>query len=368
MPQASDGKASVSQARSERGKGISLPGQPTEKAAAEVATEAGKSLVRGLGRLGNAMVDGWASTKEARAAAAKLAIETEASVAREIALMDARRQAELDEVDHQALLQRRALRLRAELEREQINLESIQAKAIEFTEADIDSDKPREIDDDWIFMFSDFAQRVSDAEIQSLWARALSCASIEGAAKLSAASLQTLSLFNRDIAKGFQGFVTAIKSLKSYPALPKSDPQNINLEVLQDLGLIRERPLVNRFSLADFRVGHYGETLAFGGDLYGLWALTVRGEEVANAIFREHVFELSADLELLYLTRFVEAQFPTRRTLDIQYSQGERNVGLCIHTMARSDWRALSVGIPPRLMRLLDWVDSRYSIQMLSGE
>lgn len=194
------------QAKNVGGKGITLPGQPTEEAVAEVGSEAGKSLLRGLARLGSAAVDGWVSKKEARAAAAKLAIETEAAIAKEQALTQARRQEEIQEIEHHALLHRRAQRIRLEFEREQRNLEAVEVKAIEFTEGDTENANARELDDDWLFRFSDLAQHISDDQVQGLWARALSSASITGATKLSGASLQTLSLFDKHIADSFERF------------------------------------------------------------------------------------------------------------------------------------------------------------------
>src|ERR1700681_909734 len=117
---------------------MSLPGQPTEEAAAEVASEAGKSLVRGFANLAGATFDNWIATKQAKAMAARLAIETDARIASETALTGARRQFEVSEIEHQAVLHRRLDRMRYELEREQLNLEAIQMKALEFAEEDPD--------------------------------------------------------------------------------------------------------------------------------------------------------------------------------------------------------------------------------------
>jgi hypothetical protein len=178
---------------STQGRGLSLPGQPTEEAVAEVASEAGKSLVRGLGKLGNTYVSEWAAKLEAKAEATRLAIETDAKIKADAALATVRREQEAAEFDHRAALERRAQRLRIELAREQMNLEAIERRALEFTEHDPDNSNPREIDEDWLFKFADLAQKVSDANVQALWARALSSAAMQGPTKLSAAASRPLA-------------------------------------------------------------------------------------------------------------------------------------------------------------------------------
>src|SRR6266851_2476986 len=143
------------------GRGLSLPGQPTEEAIAQVGSEAGRSLLRGLAKLGNAYVTKWTATKEAQAEAARLAIETASGIETEAALTKARRDHEIAELEHQAVLQRRLERLRHELAREQLNLEAIERRALEFTEGDPENANGRDIDEDWLFRFADFAQNIS---------------------------------------------------------------------------------------------------------------------------------------------------------------------------------------------------------------
>lgn len=345
------------------GKGVSIPGQPLEEAAADVASAAGKSLVRGLARLGNATIEEWASSKEARAAAAKLAIETEAALAKERALVNARRRNQLDEMDHQALLERRAQRLRLELAREQLNIESVQAKAIEYTESDPDSDKPREIDDDWLFMFSDFAQRVSDSDVQTLWARVLSSASVSERTKVSAASLQTLSLMDNACALDFQKFISVLVTLNHYPTFRGKDPQAINLGVLQDLGLVKESLREGSFPLADFSVGAPPSNARFG-PIASVMGLTLRGHEIASAVFHSEEFSLPADMQQAYLQAFVADYLTNLRSLVLHYSGARGVVAITLLKEPKfSEWRAAIDGsIPPRLAGLLDWAESRYGI------
>ncbi len=226
---------------------VSLPGQPTEEAAAEVATAAGKSAVRGFGNLLDATFSGFISTRHARADAARLAIETDAKIASERALVDARRQYELSEIDHQGLVRRRLDRAYNEFRREQQNLKSIEKKAIEFAEHDPESDKAREIDQDWIFRAADLAQKISDKDVQELWACAFSSAAIETSKPLSAAALQTLGLFDKRAAHDFRKFIMIAQRLGFFPAIDQGrqlnqvEPQGIEILGLIDLGLIQHQ-------------------------------------------------------------------------------------------------------------------------------
>ena len=100
----------------------SLPGQKLEEAAANVATEAGKEIVHGVSALVGGQMATWFATRQAKADAARMAIETQATNDRDRMLAANRRQLEIEEVEHKALLQRRIIRLGRELEREQENL------------------------------------------------------------------------------------------------------------------------------------------------------------------------------------------------------------------------------------------------------
>jgi hypothetical protein len=80
---------------------VLFAGQPTEEAVAEVGSEAGKSLVRGLGRLGSAYVSEWTAKREARAEATRLAIETDAKIKSNTALAVFRREQEMAELEHE---------------------------------------------------------------------------------------------------------------------------------------------------------------------------------------------------------------------------------------------------------------------------
>ena len=60
-----------------------LPSQKLEEAVAEVVTEAGKRLIRGVARIAGATTAKWVATKEAKAEAAAMAIKTSAKIDRD---------------------------------------------------------------------------------------------------------------------------------------------------------------------------------------------------------------------------------------------------------------------------------------------
>jgi Protein of unknown function (DUF2806) len=195
---------------------IHIPGQKTDEAIGHVLTEAGKSLVRGLGRLAEVSFARWIATKEAEAEAARLTIETKAEIDRSRDLVRARRKSELQEIDHEGkLLERRLGRLRRELTWEQANMETIAKRALEITERDPEAGSARELNDDWVFRFARFAQEISDKEVQELWARILSSAAIGARRPVSPAALQTMSLLDSRLANDSETSSPPLKPLGS---------------------------------------------------------------------------------------------------------------------------------------------------------
>jgi hypothetical protein len=364
-------------ASTEGGRGLSLPGQPTEQAIAEVGSAAGKSLLRGLARLSNATLSEWIVKREARAEAAKLAVETESKVRTDATLTTARREQELAELEHRAALERRAARLRVELAREQINLETIEKRALEYAESDPGKDNPREMDEDWLFKFADLAQKVSSADVQSLWARALSSAAVEGAPLLSAAALQTLGLLDKDIAEGFRKFVAVAVRLGfvPYPLDDEPEPQQINLATLVDLGLIREGVQDGPLSFEDFafegRIANVGLNL-----LFGYWGLSPRGREIASAVFsRSEDLPLSDELEQQYLRNVVSAhvQAAGHATILPSVNEGFQRIGVrltkrpnLVENIERPDWKSVPAAqaFSARLRKLLEWAERDFTVEL----
>jgi hypothetical protein len=357
--------------------GPSLPGQPTEEAIAEVSSAAAKSLLRGLAKLGDASVAEWAATKEARAEAARLAIETASKIENDAALNNARREQELAELEHHAVLQRRAARLRYELAREQTNLEKIELRALALIEGNPENANAREIDNDWLFRFADFAQKVSDNDVQNLWAHALSSAAIGSLPRLSAAALQTLSLFDSHIAEEFRKFVTVVVRIgfMPHPAAGHEQPQPIDFATLMDMGLVRE--VVNneppRFS--DFAFDNQG-TPSLGLKLLQTFlGLTKRGSDIANAVFRTvEELPLTEHLEQRYLQNILrqvmqhsQAKIVPKLTDNSQVAIRLTNRSPLSDALERKNWKNSRAAplLSKRLMALLEVAEQTYDIEFI---
>ncbi|MCG2642439.1 MULTISPECIES: DUF2806 domain-containing protein [Bradyrhizobium] len=359
----------------EAGGGFSLPGQPTEEALAEVGSDAGKALVRGFGRLGNAAIGEWVAKKEAKAEAARLAIETEAKINAAKAVAAAGREQALADLEHSAALQRRAERLRIELAREQLNWEAIERRSLEYVERDPENGNAREIDEDWLFKFADLAQKVSDSDVQALWARALSSAAIRGAPKLSAAALQTLGLFDRQVAESFRDFVAVVARLGFVPEPEQGqhDPQGINLGMLHDLGLIDNTLYEGTYSFEDFSFEAIKRTGSLPAELHSHYALTLRGREIANAVFRRSEdVPLGEQFEHQYLCLVLLNHFRHKQTASILPSHAPDEPPLSIRLTRKNplteatgsnDWKQLSTRLSARLFKLLLWAGERYDIE-----
>jgi hypothetical protein len=106
-----------------------------------------------------------------------------------------------------------------ELEREQLNLESIQSKAIEYAEQDQGRDNARELDQDWLFRVADLAQKISDKDVQELWARAVSSAAVKGGTLLSSDSAPNPGPNGRTRGEGFQKLHHDLCKPWSFPKL-----------------------------------------------------------------------------------------------------------------------------------------------------
>jgi len=351
-----------------------VPGQELERAAADVGREAGKSILRGLERVCGTRFAVWMAENEAKAKAARMAIETKASVDRARALTTERRRQELEEIQHQetrALAQQRSTRLLIEMAREQANFEAITAQSLKQIEHDPAGDKGREIEDDWLFKFARYAQDVSNSEIQELWARILASAAIEGKQRVSAAALQAMSLLDsrsaKDLEKFFRVYVTFgcypiprdyahQDALQTYP-IPhdayQNEPQAINLRTLQELGLIESGP-VKHHSFPEFDLLLYS------------MAFTQRGEEIVNTVFQQQTnTRLGGELEMKYLkimiSQFTRPIFPKINGKQIAYTVTfTKRTGPSLPGMAEAD---IPEQLPDQLRRLMKGADEDYEIQ-----
>jgi hypothetical protein len=362
-------------------RGMSLPGQPTEEAIAEVGSDAGKSVVRGFANLFDAQFGEYVTKRRAKADAAHLAIETESQIARDNALVEARRKLELTEIEHQDLVRRRLDRMYNELGREQHNLESIERKAIEFAEKDLDRDKAREIDQDWLFRAADLAQKISDKEVQDLWARAVSSAAIETTTPLSAAALQTLGLLDSRTARDFRKFVMIAARLGFFAAIDQGaplnqiEPQNIEIVGLVDLGLIQHQASPTPFRLRDDFTIMAGTTSNVGLSLFhDRYILTKRGMDIANAVFRGQKIEIDEGTEHEYLKNLLQRELHHNASVTIIIPapiKGEQGTRIVLRANKPPGGEGVAVPaitrLSARLQRLLDWANDFCTIEVHLG-
>jgi hypothetical protein len=353
---------------------MDIPGTSLEKAAGKVLTAAGKSIVNGMEKLAGASLGEWMSSKEAKAEAAQLAIETQAQIDKEKALQEHRRQSEAQELEHRAVLGRRAIRFRAELIREQTNLESIAMRAIEYTGKGETPEEGREIDEDWMFRFAEFSQRVSDKDVQDLWASVLSKAATAGNPKLSAAALQTMSLLDKETAIDFQQFCAVVGSFRYYPAHDRVydlnlEVQNIDLRALKELGLIEDQATSDPYHFSGFKVSMTTNRFTLNL-MHTNFFHTKRGADIGNAVFNPVDLTLSDSIRHIYIQRIIATQIEIYNTIALIASprnEGEISPFRIIlthpkdNTPVQSDLDVLGE-ISDDLRATLIWASSRYDI------
>lgn len=101
---------------------------------------------------------------------------------------------------------RAARRLRSQEMWRQDNLETVVERAVgHVTGAGAEEkEHPREVEDDWLRAFVDYAQRVSNADIQDIWARILAGQMMEHRPPVSLATLDALRLLEAHQARAFR--------------------------------------------------------------------------------------------------------------------------------------------------------------------
>ena len=285
---------------------------------------------------------------------------------------------EFEEIEHQvslALAQRRLARLVAEMAHEQANFESITQRSLQFIEADPESDKARDIPDDWMFMFIRYAQNVSHKEIQDMWARILSSAAVHGRRQLSPSALQTMSLIDSESALDFEKFVRVRNSFGFYPAhdqVFQNETQGINIRNLQELGLITENLVSHKYTFYDFDVSLDALPGARINMVHGTFVLSQRGTEIAGSVFPDAETHLSVALREQYLKDVLSIQienypisiFPKihnrRSGMVIRINKEPRGNVSGQYIVKFSEEHSFGV----LLTHLLDWASARYQLSI----
>jgi hypothetical protein len=279
-----------------------IPGKDFEEAAANVlenvGTDAGTTFIRGIARFFGAMTAEYIARKEARADAVRQTVSIEARIDKRRALIKARHNTELEEADHElrlGLARRRADRMFHEMAQEQNNLEAITSRALDLI-ASKPNAKISTFDMDWVFRFAEYAQKISDKEVQELWARILSFSATENKSKMSPASLLLMSQLDRRTASVFETFCRYNSAFGVFPSsLTVIVGNEEALRYLAEIGFV-EMVIGKHLRILNFII----EPNVHGTDIekateFEFYVLSVRGREICNAIFREIPIRPSGD-------------------------------------------------------------------------
>jgi hypothetical protein len=332
-----------------------IPGNALERAIATSATAASKSFIRGIGTILGAAFAETIARKHARASAIESEVRTAAEIARSRALVDARRRDELEDIKHAAELdiaRRRADRMMREMIAEQSNLEAISLLSLKMIE-EIPTREPKDIEADWLRQFAENAQRISERDVQALWARILtsnvSRDPNSNDQQTSLAALDRLRLLDKRSALVFKhcwrywaafGFV--------FPAFVGTEDvpdfhYGTDTSYLAEIGLLspREFPWVSDFGWLQFKI----ESMTPGRSQIKrplrTYLLTTVGEEIARTVFgrrtvlKEAALLSTGSLAELFNTRRNDAM-PAENRYEalVQYI-----MMLAIDILGPHDWR-----------------------------
>lgn len=191
-------------------------------------------------------------------------LEAEAMRARHKATLD------LEANDANQLRDRAGQRLITQEIKRQENLEQIVHDAIDAS----DNSDPRDIDDDWMEAFIQYAQNISAEGVRQLWSRILANQATDGKPVISKATLDALRLLEPQQARNFQRAIQIFISMGQIMDVdPHGDPEiafNINAQeslALEDIGfLTRIREKEAGLSFNGFTFSFWNPLMEFGED------------------------------------------------------------------------------------------------------
>ena len=228
---------------------IQLPGQAMEKAAGDVASAAGLSLVDAMGR----RLKAWSARRSARdeglAEEEKAEIAYEGERKREQQRQEDRRLEEHRELVHQAEMSlayaRAKQRVSEQIEDDQHRIEWIGVRSLQIADSDPDRSDAREIKDDWLKRFFRYAAEVDESALLEILARGLADAAINNRNLLSPKALDVLRHFELH---SFEMFKFCAAEISRFEALPADMIENravkcgsdLDLALMIELGLVRD--------------------------------------------------------------------------------------------------------------------------------
>lgn len=247
---------------------IQIPGQALEQAAADLGTEAGKSVLGALRRRAEAWSAVHSAEDEAKAEEIKANIIHKGNVDRAKALAAERREQEKLDLEHAYQLSdlsfRAIRRLSEQAVDEQKRLEWIGNRSFQIASSDPDGSDAREIPDDWLKRFFKYAADVDESQLLEMLARALADAAMRSRPILSPKALDTLRFFEVNSFEMYKSCAYKIGLVDSLPIvmlenLPLPTGQEIDVVLMKELGLLKEE----RKKHVTYRLGNFFITFSY---------------------------------------------------------------------------------------------------------
>jgi hypothetical protein len=224
---------------------LEVPGTKIEGAVANVAEDAGKTLVGAVRTRLSAWADRKAAVDLAEAEQIRLDVAAEGERKRNRTAIADRRQFELEEIEHRrALIERARGRVLDEIAHQQAAIEYVGDRAFTLNAADPEKSEERVIEDDWLRRFYRYAAEVDERTILEIFAQALSDAAIRTKPLLSPRALDTLRFFEPHTKTMFE---TCAQAVGAFEALPRGFLENhagrlgrdLDLSLLLEMGLLK---------------------------------------------------------------------------------------------------------------------------------
>lgn len=224
---------------------LDVPGTKIEGAVANVAEDAGKTLVGAVRTRLSAWADRKAATDLAEAEQIRLDIAAEGERRRQRNAIADRREFEIEELKHRhALIERARGRVLDEIAHTQAAIEYVGERAFTVNARDPEKVEERTIEDDWLRRFFRYVAEVDEKTILDIFAHALSDAAIRTRPLLSPRALDTLRFFEPHTKAMYEACASAIGA---FDALPRGFLENymyglgreLDISLLIEMGLLK---------------------------------------------------------------------------------------------------------------------------------
>lgn len=269
---------------------IEIPGTQLEKAAGEITSEAGKTLIGAIRRRLDAAVAVRSASDEAKAEEIHRDIAHEGEIRRRRDLEEERRHQERKEIAHRVelteLARRGMHRIEEQIIDEQRRLEWIASRSLGIADSDPDRDNAREIPDDWLKRFFKYAADVDEGTILEVLAQCLAAAAIRSRPILSPKALDTLRFFDL---RSYHMFAFSVGAMAPFEYLPADMLESeaakfsvdLDLALMVELGLLKE----NRQKFATFNIADMVCTFSYDSGVnseFRVYQLTYVGRSIAD--------------------------------------------------------------------------------------